>query len=467
MSDCQNPSCANQTRTKYCSQSCAAQVNNRKYPKRTPNRRPCAQCGEQSLPERVFCSKLCRETARPARRDAREAQRDLIPQMGVSAFRELLAGLSGHNTLGGQLELTRETPERRDMSDRKLATIETVAEIHPIPDADAIERARIRGWDVVVRRGDFQVGDRVVYFEVDSLLDITDPRFAFLGSRGVRTDAAGNRGHVLKTARLRGQYSQGLVLPLAEFPEVDNSLLGVSDDVTDVLGVVKWDAPVPACLAGEVRGMRPSWIPKTDEERIQNIVALLDANFLEWTPTEKIDGTSASFAVDRVTGDFHVCSRNLDLLEQDGNTLWAIASRLDVKRKLLADLEYHVGLEGTNTLVLQGEVYGEGIQGNPLKLRGQHFAAFNLVADGVTLPRAHWPEWVLGTSVPVLDLSYPKTVEEALAQVETLKSSISPDRLAEGVVWRCSQAHVALPSGSSVRGSWKAVSSKYLLKNDR
>src|SRR5690606_33815341 len=109
-------------------------------------------------------------------------------------------------------------------------TVAVVDSVSPIPDADRIEKARIRGWDVVVRAGEFRAGDLCCYFEIDSMLDVTDPRFEFLAGRGVRTDPDGRSGHVLKTMRMRGQVSQGLALPITEFPELDGSLPG--DDVT-------------------------------------------------------------------------------------------------------------------------------------------------------------------------------------------------------------------------------------------
>lgn len=136
-------------------------------------------------------------------------------------------------------------------TDRALATIETIIGIAPIAGADAIERARVRGWDVVVGRDHFQVGDQVIYIEVDSFLPITDPRFAFLIPRGVRTDETGNAGHVVKTARLRGQYSQGIIFELTDFPELTNITVG--DDVTQQLNITKWDPPLPSELIAQAR----------------------------------------------------------------------------------------------------------------------------------------------------------------------------------------------------------------------
>lgn len=344
---------------------------------------------------------------------------------------------------------------------RRLATIERVAEVAPIASADAIVRARIRGWDVVVRKGELAAGDLCVYFEVDSLLDVGDERFAFLAPRGVRTDVAGNRGHVLRTARLRGQYSQGLALPVADFPELGEAdPERVGEDVTERLAVRKWDPPMPAELAGTARGPRPAWIPATDEERIQNVAAILGArDGVDWVATEKLDGTSATFWV--APGDHGVCSRNLDLVAQPSQRLWQLAAELDVHERLRAS--------GLGELVaLQGEVFGEGIQGNPLRVRGSRFAAFTLRAGADEVPRDAWPAWLAELSVPVHELAFPASVDEALAQVETLRSKVSPERPVEGIVWRAAdRATVTTADGAILRASFKVISNRYLLKHDR
>lgn len=328
---------------------------------------------------------------------------------------------------------------------RELVTLATVEEVHPIPDADQIEVCRIRGWDVVTKKGEFQPGDKCLYFEVDSMLDIEDERFAFLAPRGVRTDATGHKGHVLKTVRLRGQYSQGLALPVDIFPEIHRENVSLDES----LNVVKWDPPIPASIAGDVKGVRPSWIPKTDEERIQNIPEVLTFNE-GWQATEKIDGSSCTFYWDPDEEYFGVCSRNYDLKENPGNTLWNLAETSGMRASLTGQ---------SRKIAVQGEAFGEGIQGNPLKVKGQHFRAFNVVLDPVQrLPIEAWHDDVLDIAVPVYkDLPFPQSVEDALARVENIKSLISPDRAAEGVVWR----------SQSGKYSFKVISNKYLLKHDR
>lgn len=336
--------------------------------------------------------------------------------------------------------------------------------IRPIPDADAIECARVRGWEVVIKKGEFQVGDLCVYFEIDSLLDTIDPRFAFLEPRGVRTMADGTKGHVLKTAKLRGQLSQGMALRLDSFPEIAHAQVG--DDVTEALNVVKWEPPIPMELAGSVLGPRPSWIPMTDEERIQNLSGILHVD-AHWIATEKIDGTSCTIFVAPPTTETGwragVCGRNWEYAEVEGNTLWRLARQHRIHQRLIEEWP------GEKSVV-QGEVYGEGIQGNPLKLQGQRLSIFTVHRNGRELPRSEWPQWILDLAVPELPIDFPSSVDEALADVDGLSSLVSPGRPMEGVVWRVRDAAtVNLPGilPYDTRASFKVISNKYLLKHDR
>lgn len=358
--------------------------------------------------------------------------------------------------------MTQLTAALAPTTERRLATIETIAEIAPIPDADAIVRARVRGWDIVVKLDEFAIGDPCVYFEVDTLLDVSDPRFAFLAPRGVRTDVEGNVGHVLKTARLRGQYSQGLAIPLELFPEL--AQYGPGDDVTAALGLIKWDPPIPVNLMGAVRGPLPSWIAKTDEERIQNIPEILSSDVVDWIATEKIDGTSQTFYVDPTGEGGEIrgtATRHWDLLEEPGRTGWTIANQLKIHDRLVAQYP-------GQRVAVQGEIYGPGIQSNPLGRKQVDFAAFNLLVAGQSIPRGQWPQWLLDIAVPVHGIAFPATVQQALADVEALRSKLNPARAAEGIVWRSQTATLArCANGALLSASWKAISNKYLMKHDR
>jgi RNA ligase (TIGR02306 family) len=334
---------------------------------------------------------------------------------------------------------------------RALATIEIIDSITPIQDADAIATARIRGWDVVVS-ADWKAGDFVVYLEVDSLVPVTDTRFAFLEKRGVRTDTDGRTGHVLKTARFRGQYSQGLALPLSDFPEFFG--LAQGDDVTAQLDIVKWDPPIPAEIAGMARGSFPNWISHTGEDRIQNNPAFLGATGGNWIATEKVDGTSLTAWI--TPTDQGVAMRNYDLVDND-NRFWQIARRHnlhDVLRTL------------SDNATVQGEMFGPGVTSkNPLGVKEIQFRVFTLYVNGQELPRGEWPQEFLDIAVPIHDIPVPATLDEALDQVDGLKSLISKDRNIEGIVWRLRDSATFESNGRIVRASVKVISRKYLLRN--
>jgi RNA ligase (TIGR02306 family) len=320
--------------------------------------------------------------------------------------------------------------------ERQLVTLETISEINPIPDADAIEVAKVRGWNVVVKKGEFQPGEEVLYFEIDSFLPISDPRFALLEPRGVRVQD-GVTGHVLKTVRLRGQYSQGLLKPVSEFPE------GIPD-------IAKFDPPLPAGLEGQMEGrFLFEFAPKTDAERIQNLGRVLPEILShEWIATEKIDGTSTTIVNDG--GTIRICSRNWEISRP--------SARFDLADKL--NLENILPVDHT----LQGEYYGENVQSNPLKIKGTDFKAFNLykkTEDGpVAIPFSEWPDALVPLQVPVLPLTLPQTIDEIVEQADGLMSVINPQRRAEGIVWQGPKGFQFLGN----RPGFKAISNAYLAK---
>jgi RNA ligase (TIGR02306 family) len=333
--------------------------------------------------------------------------------------------------------------------ERRLVTVETITAITAIDGADAIERAKIRGWDVVVKKGEFRPGDRCVYFEIDAFLPLEDDRFAFLATRGEKT-VDGRRGHVLRTAKLRGVYSQGLALPVELFPELADEPSGAV--VGDRIGVAKYEPPVPAELAAAAVGPFPAaFAPRTDAERVQNLTAVFDRlrTATRWTATEKIDGTSVTYIND--DGTLRVASRNWELAPAD-TTQWRLAAELD----LLAALE-----PGD---AVQGELFGEGVQANPLGIRGQRFAPFALWRQRRLVTRADWPNALAVLAAPVLDLDLPGHVEGCLAQADGLRSTINPDRRAEGIVWHSDGVLFDELDG---RGCFKAISNSYLLRHER
>ena len=233
---------------------------------------------------------------------------------------------------------------------RKLVTVRKVKEILPIEGADNIELAKIDGWQCVVKKNELKTDDYCLYFEIDSLLPVRE-EFSFLANKGTKkmihngTEVIGYR---LRTIRLRGQLSQGLALPISAFAELANTPYPTDDDFAEVLGVLLYEAPIPAELNGDVEGSFPSFIPKTDEERIQNI----EENYIgaTFTVTEKLDGTSCTIYM---KDGLHVCGRNWEYKPSD-KTMWRIA------RGIAAPFE---------GFAIQGELVGPGIQSNPLKLQ--------------------------------------------------------------------------------------------------
>ena len=330
---------------------------------------------------------------------------------------------------------------------RKLASIQKILKLTPIPNANLIETATVLGWEVVVKKGEFNVGDLVVYMEIDSLLP-NKPEFEFLKSNGMR----------IRTIRLKGQISQGICFPLSILPE--SFVIEEGKDCTEELGVIKYEPPIPAHLAGIVKGKIPSFIPKTDETRVQVLQELLDKyTNTRCYVTEKIDGTSATFYVK--DGVFGVCSRNLELLEDDTNTFWKIAREMDIENKLLS---LHANV------AIQGELYGENIQSNPINIKGQTIRFFNLfnidryryydfIELEVILRRLNLP------MVPVIDSNYIlETNINSIVEKSKIKSTLNPKIWAEGIVIR---PYFEKYDSQYGRISFKSINPEFLLKTNQ
>jgi RNA ligase (TIGR02306 family) len=329
---------------------------------------------------------------------------------------------------------------------RKLASVQRIKYTEAIEGADAIEKAGVLGWQLVIRKGEFKTGDLCVYCEIDSVMP-DKPEFEFVRARSNR----------IKTVKLRGQISQGICFPLGILPEgleIQEDL-----DVTDVLGITKFEPPIPANLAGEIKGMFPSFIPKTDETRVQVLESLLK----EYEGTacyiaEKLDGSSATFYLK--DGEFGVCSRNLDLLYNESNSMWkfAVENQLEEKLKRL-----------NKNIALQGEIIGEGIQKNKYKLKGQTVYFFNAF-DIDTYRFLSLKD--LRALLAELDLNMVNVIEEnyelessveALISKSKMKSVLNKDTVAEGIVIRPVEETIDRYIG---RVSFKAINPDFLIKYD-
>ena len=383
---------------------------------------------------------------------------------------------------------------------RALAYIVTVDEVRPISGYDRVEHTRTNGWWCVTKLGEMKVGDKAVYFEVDSKVPDTDERFAFLESKHYK----------IKTQKMCKVYSQGLLLPITSFPEIAGKQVG--DDVTDILSVtysVKEDnvrkstyedpnAKYKAMSARHPKifknklirnlmkheagkrilyalfGNRKNtprtfpthfeYIHKTDEERCENIPWVLGyENPL--IVTEKLDGTSSTYILERIGKrkfEFYVLSRNVRQMNQnqktyhDHNIYWDMAFKYDIENRLKEYLNANPELK---YVCIQGESVGS-VQGNPLKLKEDDFYVFNFIrSDTGRLPTTESKEIVeeMGMKfVPILDTNYhvPEDME-TFKEFATGKSAVNPNVLREGVVLRD-------PTNNF---SFKNVSREYLLKH--
>jgi RNA ligase (TIGR02306 family) len=354
------------------------------------------------------------------------------------------------------------------MTQRKLASIQTVNAVEPIPNADAIEKVRVLGWWVVSKKGEHRPGDKLVYCEIDSLLP-ERPEFEFLrpsSFKPARTDPAGGpdlpAGFRIKTVKLRGQVSQGICFPLSILPEGAPTEDGA--DVTDLLGVLKWEPPLPVGMGGKVKGQFPGFLPRTDETRVQVLEAALQRHRGKtFYVTEKLDGTS--FTAFLRQGEFGICSRNLWMDETDeSNVLARVARALKLEEKLRQARE-----RLAHDLAIQAEMIGPGIQKNKYALAAVTLRVFNvlnvdayrLLDHGAMLEALAQmqiePVPQLGTVV----LNH--TVDELVAFSEGT-SVLNPQVQREGVVLRpLVEEHDEDVGG---RLSFKAINPKFLLKYD-
>lgn len=363
---------------------------------------------------------------------------------------------------------------------RRLVTIRPVKDKKVIPKADKIERLIVDGWNVISQIDNFQVGDYGVFFEVDSGLPVEDARFSFMESSG-RKDFFGKIVYRVKTIRLRGTLSQGLMLPLDMFPEIVD-YLDVNDltemdayqnkvDFAEMLDVVKYEPPLKV-RGADSAGDFPFWIRKTDQERINNVFDEFNEDFknLSFFATYKMNGSSATYAyitdvdkhidtleTDDDNGQFFVCSRTQTLKDCKKSPFHVAAATLDIKNKLKSFHER----TGRN-IAIQGELLGRGIQGTIEKIYDYtvHFFSVYDIDNQEYLPFQQAIE-ILNElhlkTVKVCDIFEPfkrfETVDDFIEYSDNL-TPIHAD-IPEGIVYHsCGERAV----------SFKAISSKFLLK---
>ena len=340
---------------------------------------------------------------------------------------------------------------------RKLATIQCVSEIIPIEGATTIELAKSRGWQYVVKKGEFIVGDMGVYFEIDSYLPIHD-RYEFLRKSSYKNNDFMGEGFRIKTMRFMGNISQGLFLPLAAFKDVDFTDYAEGDDVTELLNVRKWEYPETVTSSGVQKGSKPYGIPTTDEIRIQSATELIDAlrdGECGYIITTKMDGTSCSIYYK--DGEVGVCGRNFEYKDDDKCDIWKFVHNHGLVEKLRA--------LGKN-IAIQGEFCAPGIQKNRLRLKAPELFVFDLF-DLDKMDYAHFSIMVevaklLGLSIADIEEegeTFNYTLETLL---ERARGKYPSGKHKEGIVIRSRE----IPKDRMHRISFKVINNDFLLKEE-
>jgi len=348
------------------------------------------------------------------------------------------------------------------MSERVMARVVRIDAVEKHPNADSLDICTVGGWRVVTKLGEYNAGDIACYMSIDSWVPYDIAPFLSKGKEPRVFN--GIKGERLRTAKLRNVISQGLLLPLTNEiidkigpdPQCQDDFVGVVLD--DILNVRKWEAPIPAQLAGVMRGNFPVGIPRTDAERVQNLGVELQqwiSDDIQFEVTIKLDGSSMT--VTNIAGDVQVCSRNLSLkLDQEGNSFVDLAKSLGLIEKLAAH---------DREIAIQGELIGPAIQTNQEKLPAHDFYVFEVYdvkagkyLDSVARQQLckefalkHVP--ILYESVTLKELGV-TSIDDALKFAEG--PSLNPKANREGVVFKNADGSI----------KFKAISNSWLLRNE-
>jgi RNA ligase (TIGR02306 family) len=329
----------------------------------------------------------------------------------------------------------------------KLASIERITALTPIKGADRIELARVLGFNTVVKKNEFKVGDLCVFHIPDTIVDSNNPVYDFLAAQG----------HRLKISKFKGVYSQGLALPVRDFEKRMLYPLqwGEGMDATELTGIRKYEKPLPE--GSEAIGGLPSFLRKTDEPNIltkPDLLAQFNGLFVYFS--KKMDGQSATFYLNN--GAFGVCSRNQELRDTPNSPFWNIAR------------EYHIEQimrEYGGDFVLQGELYGPGIQGNRMGAQIKQLALFNYFDSGEHSYKdaGRLLDLCQRFNLPMVETVWSGQFNHSLEELQSIADNLKYDNgaPAEGIVIRPVR-EVICPDGE--RLSAKIISQKFLAKHD-
>lgn len=351
----------------------------------------------------------------------------------------------------------------------KLASVQVITDIQPIPDADNIVTASVLGWQVVIKKNEFIIGDKVSYIQIDTVVPEL-PEYEFLRERKFR----------VRTIKLRKQISQGLIVPLPK------GKWSEGDDITDVLGVKKYEKVDNNPERYEKPRMPKKWYKKwiylfkynflykafpslqkksrspfpkhlvsiTDEERIQNMPQVLGKYAGKpFVVSYKLDGSSITIIHSKALGKhkFRICSRRFELHDKKNDWYRVFNdTRFDLE---VLKLVNHFG---TNDIIVQGEAIGK-FNGNHHNLPSEQIRLFNIYVDGKRLNQKEFISICLKNNIPhcpvykecVLNHTLPEILKES-----EIKDCLNPHVGVEGLVWRCVEDNL----------SFKVINNKYLLK---
>ena len=344
---------------------------------------------------------------------------------------------------------------------RELVTLRKIDKLVPMIGYDNIELAIIDGWTVIVKKGSFSEGDSCYYFEIDSFIPATDVRFNFLGKVITHQNIDGYR---LKTKKLRQYISQGLALPVHMFPELNHVN---HKRLAQALNIIKYEADIINFNIGSKTRTFPNFIPKTDQERIQNLPQYFELfKDVEFEETLKLNGTSLTVykqsipIIQRIKNIFKfkfknyrvgVCSRNNELFDKK-SMYWFVVKDKKIDRKL------------PKNYAIQAELIGEKIQGNYEKINGIDYYVFDVYdikAKQYLSPekRKDFCQKYNLQHIPVLSEKIKAcslTIQELLERVEG--ESMNNDVVSEGRVYK------AYHKGQYL--TFKVISNSYLVNHE-
>lgn len=380
--------------------------------------------------------------------------------------------------------------KRISRMERKLASVQRIKAIEAIEGADRIVKASVLGWHCVTQKSNnFKPGDLCVYFEVDSLIPLSNPSFSWLAD----PKKLDQTHHRLKTIRLKGQIAQGLILPLSALSvETHNGKLIFTDvvgeggalvmeveegtDLTEVLGITKYEDPIPECNINFVAGGWPFFLAQTDETRVQVLDKVIEAyKGTTVAATEKIDGTSFTCfyytdeQADRLglpikaednekKYTLGVCSRKLQLKRNPDSAYWKMVEKYNLEEKLV---------KYGKPLAIQGEMFGPSIQDNKLKRVTTDLAVFNVfdLESRTYLSREEFYEFCAAQGLtPAPEVYEPFVLDQSVDQLvtrATIRSKLNPEVWAEGIVIRAVNETEWKGLG---RSSFKVINPEFQLK---